>query len=50
MVMGCDSLELFNVLGKVQFEKKKKEKKEKKEEFGCTDVRTVWEEYLFFQF
>ena len=33
--------------GRVPFEKKKKKRKER-EEFGCTDVRTVWEEYLFF--
>ena len=34
--------------GRVPFGKKKKGKKE--EEFGCTDVRTVKEEDLFFQF
>ena len=33
--------------GRVPFEKKKKKRKER-EEFGCTDVRAVWEEYLFF--
>ena len=46
MVRECDSLELFNVLEKSPI--RKKEREEKKEEFGCTDGRTVWEEYLFF--
>ena len=35
--------------GRAPFEKKKKKRKER-EEFGCTDVRTVKEEDLFFQF
>ena len=36
--------------GRVPFGKKKKKKRKEREEFGCTDVRTVKEEDLFFQF
>ena len=36
--------------GRVPLKKKKKKKRKEREEFGCTDVRTVKEEDLFFQF